>query len=77
MRSLGKLKVARGGARIGACLAHPQRTCARRARPRLARSPTPRLKFLEPVLDDPDPEVRKNARWAMQQIVSRKGALGS
>jgi hypothetical protein len=31
------------------------------------------------VLDDADPEVRKNARWAMQQIAAKKaaGAKGS
>jgi hypothetical protein len=34
-------------------------------------------KYLEPILDDPDPEVRKNARWAMQRIISMQGALGS
>ena len=26
---------------------------------------------------DPDPEVRKNARWALQQIAARKAKAGS
>jgi HEAT repeat protein len=30
--------------------------------------------FLEAVVDDLDPEVRKNARWALQQIASRNRA---
>ena len=28
--------------------------------------------FLALIADDPDPEVRKNARWALQQIAARK-----
>jgi hypothetical protein len=27
--------------------------------------------FLERVADDPDPDVRKNVRWALQRIASR------
>jgi hypothetical protein len=30
--------------------------------------------MLRAVLDDPDPEVRKNARWALQQIGSLSAA---
>ena len=33
--------------------------------------------FLVLVANDPDPEVRKNARWALQQIVARKAKTSS
>jgi HEAT repeat protein len=33
--------------------------------------------FLAVVADDPDPEVRKNARWALQQIAARKARAGA
>jgi HEAT repeat protein len=78
VRSLGKMKVARAVASIGACLAHPQANLRKESAAALGEIADPGgQKFLEPILDDPDPEVRKNARWAMQQIVSRNAALGS
>jgi hypothetical protein len=56
---------------------HPQANLRKEAAAALGEISDPGgRQFLEPVLDDPDPEVRKNARWAMQQIVSKKGALG-
>ena len=33
--------------------------------------------FLALVANDPDPDVRKNARWALQQIAARKAKAGS
>ena len=32
--------------------------------------------LLEAVADDPDPDVRKNVRWALQQIAARAAANG-
>jgi hypothetical protein len=29
------------------------------------------------IADDPDPDVRKNARWALQQIAARKARAGA
>ncbi len=78
VRSLGKMKVARAVPAIGACLAHPQANLRKEGAAALGEIADPvGGKFLEPILDDPDPEVRKNARWAMQQIVAKKGALGN
>ncbi|KRQ05832.1 hypothetical protein AOQ73_14805 [Bradyrhizobium pachyrhizi] len=33
--------------------------------------------FLAVIADDPDPDVRKNARWALQQIVAKKAKANS
>jgi hypothetical protein len=33
--------------------------------------------FLVLIANDPDPEVRKNSRWALQQIAARKAKAGS
>ena len=33
--------------------------------------------FLAVIADDPDPDVRKNARWALQQIAARKARAGA
>ena len=72
------MKVVRAVPAIGACLAHPQANLRKEGAAALGEiADASGCKYLEPILDDPDPEVRKNARWAMQQIVARKGALGS
>jgi hypothetical protein len=33
--------------------------------------------FLALVANDPDPDVRKNARWALQQVAARKAKAGA
>ena len=77
-RSLGKMKIVRAVPSIGVCLAHPQANLRKEGAAALGEiADASGRKYLEPILDDPDPEVRKNARWAMQQIVSKRGALGS
>ena len=60
---------------IGGCIAHPQANLRKEAAAALGEIADPAgARFLEPVLDDADPEVRKNARWAMQQIALKQAA---
>jgi HEAT repeat protein len=78
VRSLGKMKVARAVNSIGACVNHPQANLRKESAAALGEIADPAgHQFLEPILDDADPEVRKNARWAMQRIQSGKTATGS
>ena len=78
VRSLGKMKVARAVPSIGLCISHPQANLRKESAAALGEIADPAAeKFLEPILDDTDPEVRKNARWAMQRIRSGKTAAGS
>jgi HEAT repeat protein len=72
------MKLARAVDAIGSCLAHPQANLRKESAAALGEIADPAgQRFLQPIVDDPDPEVRKNARWAMQQIAARKAALGS
>jgi HEAT repeat protein len=78
VRSLGKMKVVRAVTAIGACVTHTQANLRKESAAALGEIADPAGQiFLEPILDDGDPEVRKNARWAMQQILSVKTALKS
>jgi HEAT repeat protein len=78
VRSLGKMKVARAVPSIGRCISHPQANLRKESAAALGEIADPAgERFLEPVLDDADPEVRKNARWAVQRIRSGKTATGS
>jgi HEAT repeat protein len=78
VRSLGKMKVARAVPPIGAGIRHPQANLRKESAAALGEIADPAgAEFLEPVLDDADPEVRKNARWAMQQIALKQAAVGS
>jgi HEAT repeat protein len=68
-RSLGRFRSRRAVAPIGACLQHSQANLRKEAAAALGEIADPAgLPFLAAVIDDPDPEVRKNARWAVQQI---------
>jgi HEAT repeat protein len=63
------MKVARAVSPIAASLEHPQANLRKEAAAALGEIADPRAKpHLEGVANDPDPEVRKNARWALQQI---------
>ena len=75
---LGKMKIARAVPSIGGCIAHPQANLRKEGAAALGEIADPAgAQFLEPVLDDADPEVRKNARWALQQIAARKARAGA
>jgi HEAT repeat protein len=63
---------------IGACLAHPQANLRKEGAAALGEIADPAGEtFLASILDDPDPEVRKNARWAMLQIQNSRAAARS
>ena len=74
IRSLGKMKVDRAVRPIGGCIVHEQANLRKACWPRaLGEIANPEAEpFLALVADDPDPEVRKNSRWALQQIAARK-----
>jgi HEAT repeat protein len=57
IRSLGKMKVDRAVRPIGSCITHEQANLRKEAAAALG--------------EIPDPEVRKNARWALQRIAAR------
>ena len=75
VRSLGKLKVTRAVIAIAESLGHPQANLRKEAAAALGEIADPAAApHLEAVVNDPDPEVRKNARWAIQQIASGREA---
>jgi HEAT repeats/HEAT repeat len=68
-RSLGKLKVREAVAGIAVNLTHDQANLRKEAAAALGEIADPAaMLYLERVQNDPDPEVRKNARWAIQKI---------
>ena len=74
VRSLGILKVARAVAAIGACLDHPQANLRKESAAALGEVADPAGRpFLEKRIDDPDPDVRKNVRWALQRMSAGGG----
>ena len=78
VRSLGKMKIARAVNAIGGCILHPQANLRKESAAALGEIANPAAeKFLMPIMDDGDPEVRKNARWAMQRIQAARSATGS
>jgi HEAT repeat protein len=73
VRSLGKMKIDRAVRPIGNCIVHAQANLRKEAAAALGVIADPAAEpFLALVADDPDPEVRKNARWALQQIAASK-----
>jgi HEAT repeat protein len=77
-RSLGRMRIARAVTAIGACLQHPQANLRKEGAAALGEIADPAgLTFLEAAFDDPDPEVRKNARWGTQQILLKKADVKS
>jgi HEAT repeat protein len=78
IRSLGKMKVDRAVRPIGKCITHEQANLRKEAAAALGEIADPAAEpFLVLVANDHDPEVRKNARWALQQIVARKATTSS
>ena len=78
VRSLGRMRIVRAVEAIGGCLQHPQANLRKEGAAALGEIADPAgLKFLEAVFDDPDPEVRKNARWGTQQILLKNADMRS
>jgi HEAT repeat protein len=72
VRSLGKLKVRDAVSGIAANLEHEQANLRKESAAALGEIADPAAApYLERVQNDSDPEVRKNARWAIQQILLR------
>jgi HEAT repeat protein len=77
IRSLGRMKIERAVRPIGHCVNHDQANLRKEAAAALGEiAHADGEAFLAVIADDPDPDVRKNARWALQQIAARK-ALGA
>ena len=75
IRSLGKMKIDRAVRPIGGCITHEQANLRKEAAAALGEIANPAAEpFLALVANDPDPEVRKNSRWALQQIAARKAS---
>jgi HEAT repeat protein len=78
IRSLGRLKVAQSTMQIVPSLTHEQANLRKEAAAALGEiADRAALPFLQQVADDPDPEVRKNARWAIERIGAVKGSSAS
>ena len=78
IRSLGRMKVERAVRPIGNCINHEQANLRKEAAAALGEiAHADGEAFLAVVADDPDPDVRKNARWALQQIAARKARAGA
>jgi HEAT repeat protein len=78
IRSLGKMKIDRAVHPIGGCITHEQANLRKEAAAALGEIAAPEGEpYLALVANDSDPEVRKNARWALQQIVARKAKAGA
>ena len=74
-RSLGTLKIGKAVAAIGACLDHPQANLRKECAAAIGEIADPAgLQFVQQLADDNDPDVRKNARWAIQRITSAQAA---
>jgi HEAT repeat protein len=78
IRSLGKMKIVRAVHPIGNCITHEQANLRKEAAAALGEIADPAAEpFLVLVANDPDPEVRKNARWGLQRIAASKAKAGS
>jgi HEAT repeat protein len=74
-RSLGKLKVREAVTAIAANLTHEQANLRKEAAIALGEIADPAAApHLERVQNDPDPDVRKSARWAIQQVLLSAGS---
>jgi HEAT repeat protein len=78
IRGLGRMKIERAVRPIGNCVNHEQANLRKEAAAALGEiAHHDGEAFLAVIADDPDPEVRKNARWALQQIAARKARAGA
>lgn len=68
IRSLGKLEVRRSAARIALELGHAQPNVRKEAAAALGAIKTASRQALLAAADDSDPDVRKNVKWALQQL---------
>jgi HEAT repeat protein len=69
VRSLGKLRVTESVAPIGPLLDHDMSNLRKEVAGALGEIGHPSaLAFLQRHVDDPDPDVRKNVRWAMTRL---------
>ena len=69
VRSLGKLRVTESVAPIGPLLDHEMSNLRKEVAGALGEIGHPSaLAFLQKHIDDPDPDVRKNVRWAMTRL---------
>jgi HEAT repeat protein len=72
---LGKMKVKEVVAAVATNLTHEQANLRKGSAAALGEIADPTATpYLDTVLNDPDPEVRKNARWAVQQILLNRPA---
>jgi HEAT repeat protein len=75
IRSLGKMRIERAVRPIGNCVNHEQANLRKEAAAALGEIGHPDGEaFLAIIKDDLDPDVRKNARWALQQIAARRAS---
>ena len=78
IRSLGKMKIVRAVRPIGHCITQEQANLRKEAAAALGEIGEPDGEpFLALVANDPDPDVRKNARWALHQIAANKAKTGA
>jgi HEAT repeat protein len=78
IRSLGKMKIERAVRPIGGCITHEQANLRKEAAAALGEIAIGEGEaYLALVANDGDPDVRKNARWALQQIAAKKARAGA
>ncbi len=69
MRSLGKLRVAEAVAAMGPLLDHDTSNLRKEVAGALGEiGQSSALVYLQKHVDDPDPDVRKNVRWAIGRL---------
>jgi HEAT repeat protein len=77
IRSLGRMKIERAVPPIGQCITHEEPNLRKEAAAALGEiAIADGEAYLALVANDPDPDVRKNARWARQQIVAQRARAG-
>jgi len=73
IRSLGRLKVEHAVRPIGQCISHEQANLRKEAAAALGEiAHADGEAYLVAIANDPDPDVRKNTRWALQQIAAKQ-----
>jgi HEAT repeat protein len=78
IRSLGRMKIENAVRPIGQCISHDQANLRKEAAAALGEiAHADGGAYLVAIADDPDPDVRKNARWALQQIAAKQAKAKS